>query len=160
MNEDLKRIVVRSNAQFRYLNFLKEANYKMKNREHISFAELTGKYKVASNLATNLIDMKVIKKVALGDFRWIGNRPTLEMANELLKNHRDRILISKNKRKFKDAILENQNSQTSLVLQVNEIQPTLRKKRTKVQEAKPVELKQKTIKVSLFWGLIKFNKEC
>jgi len=160
MNTDLKRIVVRSNAQFRYLNFLKEANYKMKNKEHISFGDLTNKHKVARNLSTNLIEMNIIKKVGLGDFRWIGNRPTLEMANELLKNQRDRVTNSKNKEKLKEALLENKNSQNSLILQLEDKQPTPRKKRTIIEEPKPVEETKKSIKVSLFWGLINYTKQC
>lgn len=149
MNTDLKRIVVRSNAQFRYLDFLKEANFKMKNREHISFGDLTNKHKVARNLSTNLIEMNIIKKVGLGDFRWIGNRPTLEMANELLKNQRDRVLISKNK-EIKEV--------TTGIAESKIIIPI--KKRTVIEEPKPVEETKKTVTVSLLWGLINYTKQC
>ena len=150
----LKNIIVKSNAEFRYLNFLKELNFLLKNNQYVSFNELVKKHKIARGLLASMQELKIVKKLSPRKFKWVGKKPSLEMANEILKNQRDRV-------GFRAVQIRNRTRKPRTITKEisNEIKvasSTPRKIRTprKVSTLKPAE---KIIKISIFWGFLKFE---
>jgi hypothetical protein len=139
---ELKEIVVRSNAKFRYFEFLKEFYSLAKENQEISFNGLTNKHKIARGLQVTLVDLKIIKKNSPRNFKWIGNKPSLEMASLILKSQRERYIRISTKSITKSKPIKN------IIYSVPKVNSKT------IQEPKIKNM------ISIFWGLIKITKEC
>jgi hypothetical protein len=141
---ELFKVVVRSNAKFRYLAFLKDVNLSLKDSTELSFNGLAEKHKVARGLMVSVLELKIMKKISPRNFKWIGKRPSLEMANDILNHQRARTNARRNKEIFKP--VEEQKVITDKI-------------KTNIRRPMPV-VKEKTVKISILWGLININKVC
>jgi hypothetical protein len=134
MNTDNTKIVVRANSKFRYLDFLKDVKMLIDENKYISFNDLAEKHKIARGQLLFMTELNIIKKISPKNFKWIGRKPSLEMAN---------------------LILECQRKKYS-----NINKPITNIPRPKAINVFPEKIKPKysSLSFSLFWGLIKIQK--
>ena len=135
---ELKEVIVRSNAKFRYLEFLKEFYSLAKENKEISFIYLSDKHKIAKGLQLALVELKIAKKISVRNYKWIGNKPSLEMANLILKWQRERYVRVKIEPTIKNKAITNNISYKPRVKSIQ-------------------EPKEKNT-ISILWGLIKITR--
>jgi hypothetical protein len=145
---NLKNRVVKGNAEFRYLKYLKELNFLLKNDHYVSINQLAKKHKVARGLLSSMIELKIIKRLGARKFKWTGKRPTLEMANDILLNQRNKITNRNGQIKI-DTPEPRKTRSVTPASYTETIETPI-----KVSTTKP---KQKVTKISIFWGFLNFE---
>lgn len=133
MNTDNTKIVVRANSKFRYFDFLKDVKLLIDENKYISFNDLAEKHKIARGQLLFMTELNIVKKISPKNFKWIGRKPSLEMAN---------------------LILECQRKKYSNIKPITNIQ----KPRTINVYPEKIKQKNSSLSFSLFWGLIKIQK--
>lgn len=138
--ENQRKRAYKNGVTIRYYICLKELHHQITNNELSNIESVCTFYKVSRGIPSFLQSAKIIKKLGQGSYKWIGEKPTVEMAETIIELARLKSLQYEKKEKVKE--IENDEPVVKIL-----------NASTEVKEQK------KNWSFSIFWGLIKFKKD-
>lgn len=138
---------VRKNVPEKYLKTMNEMyNHKLLNKT-FEIQSLMKEKKINRGISIALCQFKLLQKVGHNKWMWIGRKPTMEIALEVIE-----YLRLKSERSNQDVKIVSKP--------VEEIKKELVFKSIKKPRAvKEIPVQKKGLKLSLFWGLFNFQKD-
>jgi hypothetical protein len=139
MNTENKRQrQLRSGVRAKYVAYLHEMYRLIERNESIGLNEVCASYKIGNRASAILQKEKIIKKIALGRYIWIGKKPSLDMVDMMIEKARQ----DSYKKILKDKEVKIEKPFVSILKPIKQ----------------EVKIENKNYSFSILWGLIKIQK--
>lgn len=153
-SENVRKRQYRKDVVYRYSNYINELCNTILTEKIFTLKKITDKHSVSNGIPTILTELNIIKRTDYGIYKWIGRKPDYNMILEVLESSRTKKsrMINEHKNSIIEKTIEKQIEKP--------IENIIEKKIVRRTKKLPViEVKKPSVKISLFWGMINFNKE-